>query len=553
MKNINKVFIIVLVLLLGGLGFFSYKLLSKSEKVLVPEFTNKSQDEVITWCKSLENNPCSFDNDYSDTVEKRKIIYQSISANEELEDKISFIVSLGKKIEINVPTIDENTNKEVIEKWIIDNSIKNKIEYIEEENETIEKDYVIKIDPLIINNENQTIKVYISLGKSNDSNKSENDDDIYVKSGEYIGLTVTEFEKKAKELGLTPNHNKDRDAKSSTIATGKIVWHGSGSYVDGEIFNYGIALATDSKIVEITANTYTGKTLEEFKKAVEQLGLVAEHGTVHKDDYSNTVAKGCILWHGVGTYDTTDKEDRIIHYTVSLGKKDDPGYFSIAAGTYIGYTFDNFKKAVNDLGLNPYHRTEWDAYSDTVPKGYIVKNGYADDYLVGENISYGLSLGKAQKSVTISSNQYVGIDESIFKSTISGLGLSANHNASKDDYDSRAVGTVIWHSSGTFTEGSSVSYGLSLGPRLLHLNNYNIVVTACEKSIGSYDTTASNSIDYFNSQGFTNVRCVGAKGGIDDESLGVVLSITIDGNAYAAGDYPSNVEIVVTICNELQS
>ena len=92
------IFIILLVLLLGALGFFSYKLLFKKDAIMVPDFSQSKQSDVLTWCNSLETNPCTFENDYSDTVDKDGVIYQSIAANEELGDnKINFIISLGKK------------------------------------------------------------------------------------------------------------------------------------------------------------------------------------------------------------------------------------------------------------------------------------------------------------------------------------------------------------------------------------------------------------------------------------------------------------------------
>ena len=138
-KSTNIILIIVLAVLIGALGFFSYKLLFEEDKVIVPDFTNKTKDEIVTWCDSLETNPCSFSGDYSDTIPENTLIYQSIAANEEVGDSITFIISLGSKIEIKLPTIDANTTKESLEKWKTDNNIENNIEYIEQHNNDVRK------------------------------------------------------------------------------------------------------------------------------------------------------------------------------------------------------------------------------------------------------------------------------------------------------------------------------------------------------------------------------------------------------------------------------
>lgn len=700
-KGVNILLIIILLSLIGALGFFSYKLIFQEDKILVPDFSNSTQQEIETWCNSLEKNPCSFEENYSDDVPKGKLIYQSISANEELGDSISFIISLGQKIEIQLPTVDEDTTKETIDAWLKEHNITNQVNYAEEESNDVAAGFVIRIEPSIITESNQIINIYISSGSKEDykdeidveagdyvgytvekfntavkklglspNHKESKDEhsstvevgdivwhgsgtyvknetinyglslgpgegDIIVESGTYVGKTLDEFKEavaKLGENGLTPVHKEDRDDYSNTVKLGSIVWHGSGSYVDKENISYGLSLGpsdaadivitkgmyvgktleeflevtknlglkaehsetypdsysdtikkgsvdwhgsgtyvkgevihytlslgkkdgSDSEIV-IKSGDYVGKTLDEFKKLVEALGLVPAHSEAHEDEYSDTIAKGSIVWHGSGTY----VDGETIHYTVSLGKKggESSTEIVIKSGTYVGKTLDEFKKIVSDLGLTAEHSNTYsNDYSDTIPKGSIDWHG-SGTYKKGEVIHYTLSLGKKDKpeptpvkTVTISDGQYVGLTESKFKSKMDSLNLGANHNSNKDAYSSQAVGTVIWHNSGTFDEGSTISYGLSLGQETKHINNFTIVSTACEV-IGSYDSTASKTIEYFNNIGFNNVTCVGAQGGIDDESIGIILSITVNGDNLVAGDYPSDSSIVVTICNAVR-
>lgn len=637
-KSVSVVLIILLVCLIGGLGFFSYKLLFQEDKILVPDFTGKTREEINTWCASLETNPCTFDNDYSDTIEQGKLIYQSIAADEELGDSISFIISLGKKIEIKLPVIDLNTTKETLEKWKTDNNIPNPIEYIEQHNNDVEEGKIIKVEPQVLTNTTDTIKVYISKGKDEDKDNAE----IVVTSGAYLNLKVDEFEKKVKALGLVPNHNTDRDDKSSKVEKGNVVWHGSGTYVKGETINYGVCLEkTEGKIVEVKAKEYVGKTLEEFKKICEELGLTPEHSETYKDEYSDTIAKGCLDWHGSGSYDTSDEDDRVIHYTLSLGKESEdtddyslPKY--ISKYDYQGKTLEEFKTIASKFGFEARHREDWDDYSDTVEKGLILRNGdstyyeedtyisyglslgkkdgsssstyfeiksgqfkgltldefknkvkalgltaeksqvhedeysetvakgcilwhgAATDFKAGEVIHYSLSLGKSGssdnptptvKTISISTNQYINVTEAQFKTTISGLGLVANHNTSRDEYSSKAAGTVIWHASGEFSEGGTVTYGLSKGEQYVDVLSMNDLAY---KEKTSYNDTVDSLTDYFvNTCKFSssNITFTGEK---SSHSAGVIESITINGSPLGnGGNYPISSKVVVVVSTGL--
>lgn len=476
-KSTSIILIVLLLALIGGIGFFSYKLLFSKDKVLVPDFADKTRDEIVTWCNSLENNPCTFDNDYSETIPEGKLIYQSISADNELGDSISFIISLGKKIEIKLPQIDENTTKETIEKWKTDNNIPNAIEYIEQYNNDVQKGTIFKIEPNVLINTTDTIKVYISKGKDDNTESA----DIEITFGTYLDLSVSDFETKAKALGLVPNHNTDRDAKSSKVDKGKIVWHGSGSYVKGETINYGVCLEkTEGKIITVEAKEYIGKTLEEFKKTCEELGLKPEHSEVYKDEYSDTIAKGSLDWHGSGTYDTADDQDRIIHYTLSLGKKSDSEEDyklpkDIEQYDYQGKTLDEFKQIAAKFGFEANHRTEWDDYSDTVAKGLILRNGSGNYTEDDTYISYGLSLGKKGEDETdsryvhINSGTYIGYTYADFEKAVKALGVTPRHRTEWDDYSSTiAKGNIIQNGTGDYLindPSDPISYGLSLGPK----------------------------------------------------------------------------------------
>ena len=568
-NKMNILLTFLLVTMLAALGFCGYKLISNNKKVYVPDFSLKSEEEINTWCNSLETNPCTITSEYSDTVEKGKLIYQSIKAEEELTDKISFIISLGKKIEL--PTIDENTTKQTIDDWLSTNGFKN-ILYIEEYSDTVVTGNVIKVECADLNDINSEVKVFISKGKNVTP-----DDTIYVEYGTYFGLTQSQFEEAVSKIGLKATHDSSKDAYSSTIDKDSVVWHGSTDYVKDEEIRYGLSLGVDPNAIKVEYGTYVGETFEDFKKAVSELGskgLVPKHKE-EKDAYSDTIAKGSIVWHGSGTYEeqeeisyglslgkegsaTTDTETYVdygtyigkteaemladiatltvngltpnhghsnhkdeysdtyakgtviwhgsgsyvdkeqFNYTLSLGKKDSSSSDEIVvtSGTYVGKTYDEFKALVSKLGstgLIPKHRDYRDAYSDTIAKGSIIWHG-SGTYEDGEEISYGLSLGKKDSDeIVVTSGTYVGKTFDEFKSLVSKLGtsgLTPKHKESRDSYsDTIAKGSIVWHGSGTYENGEEISYGLSLGPNTVKVN----VVSYAGKSESEFKTYLSNN------------------------------------------------------------
>ena len=500
-NKMNILLTFLLTTLLVALGFCGYKLISNNKKVYVPDFSLKSEEEINTWCNSLETNPCTITSEYSDTVEKGKLIYQSIKAEEELTDKISFIISLGKKIEL--PTIDENTTKQTIDDWLSTNGFKN-ILYIEEYSDTVVAGNVIKVECTDLNNINSEVKVFISKGKNITP-----EDTFDVEYGTYIGLSQSKFEEAVSKIGLKATHDSSKDAYSSTIDEDLVVWHGSGEYVKDEAIRYGLSLGVDPNAITVEPETYVGKTLEEFKDAVSKLGskgLTPKHKE-SRDSYSDTIAKGNIVWHGSGTYE----EQEEISYGLSLGKEgstatDTETY--VDYGTYIGKTeaemlADIATLTVNGLTPNHGHRNHKDEYSDIYPKGTVIWHG-SGHYDDEEQFNYTLSLGKKSSTTTdtetyVKAGTYVGKTEAemladIATLTVNGLTPNHGHSKHKDEYsDTYAKGTVIWHGSGSYVDKEQFNYTLSLGPKPTDSTTSVNVVSYAGKSESEFKTYLSNN------------------------------------------------------------
>lgn len=573
-KSVNIVFIVILICLLGALGFFGYQLFKTNDKILVPDFSNKTIEDVNTWCNSLEKNPCNITYENSDDVVLNNVIYQSISKDQELTDSISFIISLGKIETIAIPEINDKTTREIIEQWAKENELVN-IKFIPQASETVEKDIVIRIEPLQITSKDSSINVYISSGKPQA-------DSIEVKADQYINLTVEEFEKKAKELGLNPIHASEKDTTSSTVKEGNIVWHGNGTYVKDENFRYGVSKGEN--VITVTKGEYVGLTVDEFKTKVGKLGtkglkavhksdfdsysstidkdLIVMHGSgdykeeeeigygiclgvdsnkiivsygsffgmsvseleeavsklgskglkpnhnSDRDAYSSTIAKGKIVWHGSGEYEEEEK----FNYGLSLGKSKEDlenEEIVIKQGDYIGKTLSDFKKEVEELGLVPYHREEWDVKDSSKSTNIIARNGYGT-YKVGENISYGLYTGGNGDSteIVVTKGQYVGKTLEEFKKICSDLGIVPEHSEVYSDAysDTIAKGSLDYHGSGTYTKGEVIHYTLSLGKKsqapTVNVtsyagkteNDFKSYISGLKLNLGSRSTAYSNSV-----------------------------------------------------------
>lgn len=315
----------------------------------------------------------------------------------------------------------------------------------------------------------EAITYGVSLGKKEGSSE-----DITVKQGAYTDISEDDFIAKAKELGLNPKHISDRDDYSDTIAKGKVLTHGFGTYEKNEDFNYGLSLgkkddSSETDVILVKQNAYVDYSESEFIKKAKELGLNPKHVS-DRDNYSDTVAKGNVLTHGYGTYEKNED----FNYGLSLGKNDGSSVvineIIIKSNAYVGLSESDFIAKAKDLGLKAKHISDRDDYSDTVAKGNILTHGYGT-YEPNEDFNYGLSLGKkdgssASTEIIVKQNAYVGLSESSFIAKAKELGLNPKHLSDRDGYsDTIAKGNILTHGYGTYEKNEDFNYGLSLGKK----------------------------------------------------------------------------------------
>ncbi|MBO7697978.1 MAG: hypothetical protein J6S38_02955, partial [Erysipelotrichaceae bacterium] len=365
----NKLNILLSALLIGVVGvgsYFGVTTLIKGNRVIVPDFLGKDKQEAIVWCGQLsDSEACEFVFEDTSNTEKDKIFQQSVSAGNELKDKITFKISSGIVVEVAAPVISADTGRQDIENWKNENNV-NTVNYVEEYSDTVAQGKIIRIEPTENIKSDTIVTVFISKGKKDDNSSSEGK--IEVKSNAYINLTVSEFESKVKELGLVPNHRTSNDASSSSVKKGNIVWHGSGSYDKGETINYGVC-TEEVKGISVKEGAYIGKTESEFKEIAESLKLKAVHNSSWDEETSDSTKVGKVCKHG---YSNNYSEGEDFRYGLYKLKSSASGEIKISMGQYVGKSEADFKKIAEDLGLKPNHDTGRDTTSSTVAKGSVV-------------------------------------------------------------------------------------------------------------------------------------------------------------------------------------
>ena len=312
---------------------------------------------------------------------------------------------------------------------------------------------------------------------------------------------------------------------SNTIAR-----NGYGTYVKDEKISYGLYIGNESGDIVITRGQYVGKTLDEFKKICSDLGIVPEHSEVYTDDYSDTIAKGSLDYHGSGTY----TKGEVIHYTLSLGKKADAPKINVE--NYAGKTETEFKTYLTSKNLKAGTRTT--EYSDNVAAGIIISND-TGSIAEGSSINYKVSLGKDTR---VNVGNYAGKDETELTTFLTNNGLKGSK--SEEHSSSVAAGKIISNTTGLFDKDGTVSYKVSLGKA-----QFNIMSADSYNSLYSKISRYDDMVNQLKTGPFANFTNVTYQKGNDYElTSGMIISIKVGNTtSYSPGDYDSDIAIVVTI------
>ena len=483
-----------------------------SSSVVVEEFIGRNVKELYDWCGTIPDTySCEIAYADNSDYEKDIVFEQSITAGKKLKEDIYFKVSNGNATEIALPFITKGVTKTDIEEWKEATGLKT-LEFIYEENDEIEKNHVIRMVPEAHVTKDTPVTVYLSSGPAAPVETT-----IEIKFGDFIGLTVEEFEQKAKNLGLKPNHQEKRDRYNADVKFGNIAWHGSGIYEKDEVFNYGVCI----NAIVVNPSEYVGKTEEEFIKIAKDLHLTPKHIS-GRDTYSATVAKGDVVSHGNGVY----VEDEEFKYGLSYGP-------AIVKQGYEGAKESAFLDYLEMLTLKGDRKT---SYSETVAAGNIISYNYGN-YSTGDSVTYYVSLGKEKKTVDVP--DFTGQDENELLKFFSANGILVG--ARYEEESLLPKGKIIYNDHGKMKSGDKAMYKVSLGPAVKEMAIIEAFATVRDEvsAEGDYERAAFQMHRYLFGRGFMNYEIVPVVYG--DYEPGILLSITIDGELLQ--DYPVNVPI----------
>lgn len=484
-------------------------------EVKVPDFTNKTRNDVAEWAK-VNNISVTYSSKSSDTVEKGKVISQDKKAGETIvtgKDKLTITLSLGKGVQV---TSLAGKTKSEIASWISKNNLK--VTYISYYNNSVAVNTAISSSPSSgLVTTGSTIKVDLSAGKPSidPSNKSLAQFKAHIdtinknnNSSANLKISVVEQESdKASGTILSIKVNNLTITKETTVDVGSSI------------------VVTVAKIKTIAVDNKANITEAELKTYIEGLGLSL--GT-KSTRYSTTIAKDKVISNDSGSKVSTDK----INYIISLGA------YSPTIADFNGKTETVVKAAINT--------------ANQLGAAWTTSLSYAYTSTVAKGIAFDCSITETKLTCKISNGSYItvvdksGTTEANFLSYISGLGLTATKLPSV--YSTTIPsGAVVTNQVGTsFTPGSAITYTLSKGieptptptpDNLQTVPSYRLSLL----SESSYEASVATVTTAF--AGFTNLKFVPIANDDPGKPNGLVESISEDPGALI----PTDKEIIIKI------
>lgn len=481
------------------------------ESVIVEEFVGHSVQDVYAWCGKLDDtHECEVSYAENDEFEKDIVYEQSIKAGGKFkEGTIKFMVSNGITSDITMPHIAPEVTQSDIEVWREAVGLKT-LKFVYEPNDEIEKNHVIRLEPVAHVKKDTPVTCYISSGPAEPEKTS-----FEVTFGDFIGLTVEEFEQKAKEMGLTPNHQTTRDRYNADVKFGNIAWHGSGVYVKGEVFNYGVCI----NAIVVNPGEYVGLSESDFIKAAKKLNLNPVH-IPGRDSYSAKVDPGNVVTHGNGVYVEGEEFKYGLSYGPVIVEK---GYENRSESTFLAY--------LEQLTLKGDKHVE---YNDRVGAGRIISYNYGR-YSTGDYVTYYVSLGP--EDIYVDVPDFSGRSEAELLSFFSKNGILVG---ARDEQTSLIPkGNVVSNDYGKMKAGDTADYTISLGPAKREeyiIESFSTIYDEVT-TVGDYERAAWTMHRYLFGRGFTNYEIIPVA--YKDYEPGILLSITIDGEKLK--DYPVSV------------
>ena len=403
--------------------------------IQVEDFSGKTVEEIKKWAteNKLGDSQLVVEYEYSDTIDKDKLISQSIASEQKLnkDSVLTVVFSKGPDpdVEVTLPDFKDMTEEE-IEKFVETNKLLD-VTYEYAVDEKIEKGKFIKVNVTDTVIKRSTMLVFtISQGKDGTGEQI-----IVPDFSDYTKAKITNW---AKANQVTINWKEEASDK---IAKDKVI---SQDPKAGETIKTGDKITVTMSLGKtVTMKSLAKMSKDEAKKWLNDNGLVGEFS----EAYSGSIEYGHVISNTPEKGDV--KQGSTVKVKISLGK--------IKLESFVGKKkedAESYKKKINNLEGNltfTYSEVE-----STEPVGTIVSQGYdGGTYLApGTTVNFQISKGK---SITVENK--AGVSEDEFKKYISGLGLSLGTRSTA--YSDKAAGTILENETGKKAAGSTVWYKVS--------------------------------------------------------------------------------------------
>lgn len=424
-----------------GLGFYYISIAGSSGPEL-ENFSGSSKEAVLAWAAAnkVKEDRIVFAYEYSETADADTVISQSIEEADTLRstDTLTITLSNGPDPDLMV-TIPDFQGKKIgeIQTWFQTNRFSNVV-YTYTASEEIPADTFVSSTPPSGKSAKRSSKVTIAISTGNETEETE-----------VIEVTVPDFSSYTKTniqaWGSSNRIGISFETKASdTIAKDKVI---SQTPKAGTKIRQGSSVSIVLSAGKgLTVTSFVGQSKTEADAWVRANGLKAVYQTQYSDTRENIIlsqdpSSGAIAEGGT------------ITFRISAGK--------VVLDDYTGRSKAEIEAAIADLNTRHNRSANLrlsvkESESDS-PVGTILSQSASGSLSPGSTITITTAVGKR-----ITVKDYAGKSETEFRSYLSSLGLKPG-NIAYAYHDSYANGVIIRNDTGTFAEGSSISYTVSRG------------------------------------------------------------------------------------------
>ncbi len=448
-KKSNTIVITSLLIIITTIfnGLYLFDIIKLPVQKVVPDFYNKSLEEVIKWTEknNIENEEIF---EHSDNIKKYNIISQNKKTGTLIKniDNIKFTVSNGPDYnkEVIIPDMSGWTTDEVL-KFIEENHLKN-VQIVFEENKDIKNDTIIRQSTNGKVKRTDSIIFTASLG-----------DSTALKPIELIDLKNQKLLNATTYLG---KHGITYELKyefSNKIERGKII---NSNPEKGKIINLGEkVILTVSKGKEIKVPELKNKTFSDVTKWIIENNLDIEYS----DKYDNEIEKGLVISSNYQTGDIIEEETKI-NIVFSKGKLVMPKFENL----------ESFKTWANTYNIKYEIKEE---FNKDIPQNNIIKFSVNEGEKINteEIITVYISKGEA-----ITTPDFIGKNKNDIQKECNNLGINCTFTNTKSDK----------------TEGTAINQSIQKGTEISKNQTINIQIATKKQNEVTNKNNTSNSKNY---------------------------------------------------------